>query len=244
MLRAGRPEVMVCYAGSAHLFAQHLLARGLRPTYPLRGIVTSAETLTDAMRATIEQAFQVPVFNRYGSREVGVIGAECDAHRGLHVNELDMVVEVEAGADGHGELLVTNLNNLGMPLIRYRIGDVGQLDDTPCTCGRAGARITRLFGRSSDFFTTADGRKIHGEYFTHLFYGIDGIARFQLVQETLSGFHLKIVRNPGHWRDSTEAFLRDEMHKVFGPALQLHIEHVDAIPVTASGKYRFTISKV
>jgi phenylacetate-CoA ligase len=196
------------------------------------------------MRTTIESAFQVPVFNRYGSREVGVIGAECDAHAGLHVNELDMVVEATPGPDGHGELLVTNLNNFGMPLIRYRIGDVGQIDTAPCRCGRAGARITRLFGRSSDFFTNAEGRKIHGEYFTHLFYGLDGIARFQLVQETLSEFQLKIVRNPDHWQDSTERFLRDELRKVFGDSMQLQIDHVDGIPATASGKFRFTISKV
>lgn len=239
-----RPDVMVCYAGSVHLFAQYLLEQKLRPAYPLKSIVTSAETLTDAMRTTIESAFQVPVFNRYGSREVGVIGAECDAHAGLHVNELDMVVEATPGPDGHGELLVTNLNNFGMPLIRYRIGDVGQIDTAPCRCGRAGARITRLFGRSSDFFTNTEGRKIHGEYFTHLFYGLDGIARFQLVQETLSEFQLKIVRNPDHWQDSTERFLRDELRKVFGDSMQLQIDHVDGIPATASGKFRFTISKV
>lgn len=240
-----RPEVLVCYAGSAHLFAQYLIANKLRPSYPLKSVVTSAETLTDAMRQTIETAFGVKVFNRYGSREVGVIAAECDAHQGLHVNELDMVVETLAGGDREGgELIVTNLNNFGMPLIRYRIGDVGQLEAAPCPCGRPGARITRLFGRSSDFFTTAAGRKVHGEYFTHLFYGIDGIARFQLVQETVDDFQLSIVRNASHWRDDTEHFLRDELRKVFGEGMRLRIDHVEAIPVTASGKFRFTISKV
>ena len=243
-LTAFRPEVMVCYAGSVHLFAQYLLEQKLQPAYPLKSIVTSAETLTPAMRATIEEAFQVPVFDRYGSREVGAIAAECEVHAGLHVNELDMVVETTQGSDGHGEFLVTNLNNFGMPLIRYRIGDVGQIDAAPCRCGRPGARITRLFGRSSDFFTNAEGRKIHGEYFTHLFYGLEGVARFQLVQETLSQFHLKIVRNMGHWQDRTETFLRDELRKVFGDAMQLQIDYVDSIPSTASGKFRFTISKV
>ena len=239
-----RPDVMVCYAGSVHLYAKFIHAHKLRVDYPLKSIVTSAETLTDDMRETIQSAFGVPVFNRYGSREVGVIGAECEQHAGLHVNELDMVVESDAAAGEGGELLVTNLNNFGMPLIRYRIGDVGQLESAPCRCGRAGSRITRLFGRSSDFFTAAGGRKIHGEYFTHLFYGVDGIAKFQLVQHTLTSFELKIVRNPTHWNDGIAAFLRQEMHKVFGDGLDLRIEHVDAIPATASGKYRFTISHV
>lgn len=243
-LEAFRPQVMLCYAGSAYTFARYLLEQGVRPNYPVTSLITSAETLTDEMRSTIERAFGKPVFNRYGSREVGLIGSECERHEGLHVNELDLVLEVDTSRNDQGELLVTNLNNFGMPLIRYRIGDVGELDLTPCACGRGSLRIRRLLGRSSDFFSTASGRKIHGEYFTHLFYGLDAVKRFQFVQETLETFELKLVRDASRWSDGDEAYLRRELEKVFGGGMQLQIRFVDDIPATASGKYRFTISKV
>jgi phenylacetate-CoA ligase len=243
-LRRFRPHVMVCYAGSAHRYARYVIDNGVHTSYPLRSVITSAETLTQTMRSDIEQAFRVPVFNRYGSREVGVVAAECERHEGLHVNEVDMIVECDRTSEEGGELLVTNLNNFGMPLIRYRIGDVGALTDAPCACGRAGHRITRLLGRSSDFFSTASGRKVHGEYFTHLFYGIDGVASFQLVQETIESFSLKIVRNRAHWNDLVEPGLRSELQKVFGESMALQVEYVESIPPSASGKYRFTISKV
>lgn len=238
------PDVMVCYAGSAYTLAKFLLAKGWRADYPRRAIITSAETLTPEMRRTIEAAFSARVFNRYGSREVGVIGAECARHEGLHVNELDLFVESDTSNNPEGELLVTSLQNFGMPLIRYEIGDVGALSSEPCACGRAGDRISRLFGRTTDFFSTRDGRKIHGEYFTHLFYGLDAVRQFQLVQETLDSFVLRIVRNPEFWVPAVEDRIRAELQKVFGEASKLEIEYVDAIPVSASGKYRFTISKV
>jgi phenylacetate-CoA ligase len=239
-----KPDILVCYAGSIHLFSKFILKNKLKSQYPIKGIITSAETLTDDMRKTIESALNRPVFNRYGSREVGLIAAECEHHSGLHINESDMIVETDSSEGESGDFLVTNLNNFGMPLIRYQIGDVGEISNTPCTCGRSGSLITKLLGRSSDFFTTTDGRKIHGEYFTHLFYGIDGVEQFQLTQETLDFFELKIIKNLTHWHDEQELKLRNEITNIFGVSIKLNIHFVSSIASTASGKYRFTISKV
>ena len=93
--------------------------------------MVTAGTLFEPIRQTIESVFQAPVFNRYGSREVGDIACECEAHSGLHVALPTQFVEIlrpdgtAAGPGEIGEIVVTSLTNFAMPLIRYRIGIVG-----------------------------------------------------------------------------------------------------------------------
>ena len=241
--------LVVGYASSLEHLARAVgqeRARGLawRP----RAVQSSAERLSPEMRARIEEAFGAPAFDRYGSREMGNAAHECAAHAGLHVSMERVIVEVvrdgRAVPDGEeGELLVTVLDNVAQPLIRYAIGDVGRkLPGSPCPCGRAYERLEITAGRSSDLFTTPAGRRVHGEYFTHLFYGLDGVAAFRVVQETRERLVLELVRGPA-WRgdevDAVLAGIRD-----LDPAFRTEVRMVEEIPLSASGKRSFTTSKV
>lgn len=241
-----RPRVMVCYAGSVYRFARFLDARGIRPNYPQHGIVSSAEVLHPHMRKTIERVFRVPVFDRYGSREVGLVAAECEAHDGLHVNTDDVIVECQRDdpTQAPGRLVITNLNTYAMPFVRYDIGDLGCLEDRACRCGRPGPLLSRVIGRTTDMFHTRSGRVMHGEYFTHLFYGMEGVAQFQFIQETLDTYRLKLVRNPSGWHDELEHVVRGKLAAVLGDAARVQVEYCDAIAPGPSGKHRFTISHV
>ena len=88
----------------------------------------------------LEQVFGCPVFNRYGCREFAVIASECSEHQRLHVMSEGLYVEVVWAigrpAGEIGARSVTDLLNLAMPMIRYRIGDMASYDDAPCPCGR------------------------------------------------------------------------------------------------------------
>src|SRR5262249_37736012 len=135
-------------------------------------IVTSAEVLTEADRTLVEQTFGCPVFNRYGSREVSVIATECECRTGLHVMAEGLLVEVVRG-EAHarpgelGAILVTDLLNYGMPMIRYHIGDTGSWADGACPCGRGLPRLASVAGRVSDFVVGADGRVVAGLWLLH-----------------------------------------------------------------------------
>jgi phenylacetate-CoA ligase len=244
-----QPDNILAYASSIYLFASFLRQAGLKPNYPLRSIISSAETLTDAMRAEVEKCFGAPVYDRYGTREVGAIASECDHHAGLHLHALDHYVEVvdfETGQriwDKPGRLLITLLTNYAMPLIRYDIGDVGILTEDFCTCGRAAPLVKKLLGRSSDFFVSPSGRLIHGEYFTHALYGHRGIRQFQFVQETPTLYRLRIVKSADFQPSSLEAVKR-ETELVLGQSAEIRFEFVENIPSAASGKWRFTVSNV
>jgi len=243
-----RPDNIVAYAGSAYLFARFLLEQQLRPQYPMVSIITSAERLTDEMRTTIEQRFRVPVYNRYGSREVGCIGSECSRRSGLHihVDKRLEVLDLQTGRpvfDTPGRIVVTLLSNRALPLIRYDLGDVGALSHRPCSCGVNMPVLEKVLGRSSDFILAPSGRLIHGEYFTHVFYGRRTIKQFQFVQESRTRYVVRVVPKcevrPAQLED-----IRQEIMAVLGSNADVRFEFQEHIPPLPSGKFQFTISNV
>ncbi|MBN1420389.1 MAG: phenylacetate--CoA ligase family protein [Planctomycetes bacterium] len=244
-LRSWRPVYIRGYASSLDLFAAFLERRGGAGIAP-RAIRSSAETLGDEKRTRIEGAFGCPVMNFYGSREVNSIAAECREHRSLHVLGTNRLIEIEplgGDAGGVGRLLVTDMVNRAMPFIRYRNDDVGILGDGLCACGRSLPVLSKVVGRVSDFIVSPDGRYVHGEYFTHLFYGAEAVESFQVYQRSDRSIEIRIVKRSGAAEIPTAAMIGKVREKM-GSALPIDIRFVDRIEPTPSGKHRFTISEV
>lgn len=239
-----QPHLLVAYAGSLQTYAHYLRHSSIRPSYPLISLVSSAEVLTAPMRSDVEAAFGHPVFDRYGNREAGAIAAECEHHAGLHVNEHDFIVEIDSPDPTvePGPVLVTYLVNRAMPLIRYDTGDLAVWAAGRCACGRTTRRLARIVGRQSDTIRTASGKLIHGEYFTHVLYGAEGVAEFQFVQDDLTHYRLLVVADAV--RPEQEAHWRNKIMAMLGPESSLIIERVASIPVLSSGKRRFTLSHI
>lgn len=244
-----QPSMILGYANALELYANYLLKHQPNHSIKIEGIVSSAETLTEEKRETIETAFKCKVLNRYGSREVGLIASECPSQNGLHINAENVLVEVvdhngNAIDKGDGDILVTDYWNFGMPLIRYKLGDVGTVSEKQCDCGRTLPLLGRVAGRTGDFFVRQDGGKIHGEYFTHLFYELPQVKQFQMVQETLELVTLRIVEAT---QQSDKSYLDNIITKtkeMLGDKVEVEIEFVDHIQPTSTGKLLFTISKV
>ena len=249
-----KPVQILAYAQAIYELARHVEEKKLVIWSP-RAIMTTAGTLHVHMREVIERVFGAPVFNRYGSREVGDIACECEAHEGLHICPFTHYVEIvrEDGTPAEpgevGEVVVTSLINYAMPLIRYRIGDMAAWADEKCRCGRAWPLLKEVTGRVTDMFVSASGTRVHGEYFTHLLYFRDWVKKFQFVQESHTHILLRVVpavslEQAKRIAEQEHAELEDKVRLVMGPACKLEIEFVDDIPPSSSGKYRYTISKV
>jgi phenylacetate-CoA ligase len=247
-LRAYRPTVLIGYANSVYLFARFLQARGLDLPAP-RSIITSAEVLGPERRRVIEDCFGCPVFDRYGSRETSVIASECEAHEGLHICAEHLVVEVErggkpAGPGEHGRILITDLSNLALPMIRYRNEDLGVPLDGPCACGRGLPRMAMAAGRETDFLVTPAGQLVSGVTLaTYLTANAPGIQQAQLLQERPEEFTVRLVAGSAYGPE-TEDFFRRQIPKFVGAEMAWRLELVDRIEPLPSGKLAYCISRV
>ena len=243
------PHLLVGYVSSLALMARLVHAEGLVAPRP-RAIQTSAEALTQSTREIIEGAFGAKCFDRYGCREVGNIAHECDAHRGLHLllenNYTEFVTDDHRTADPGttGQIVVTNLHNHVMPLIRYATGDVGTPSSRPCACGRGLPLMESVKGRISDTIVSPSGKLLHGEFFTHLFYGLDGVRQFQVEQMTTVDLVIRIVTESPESFESTERQVADLISRHGDPAFRIVFQRVTQIPPRKSGKYCFTLSHV
>jgi phenylacetate-CoA ligase len=217
--------------------------------------MTSAGTLHDHMRETIRRVFRAPVYNRYGSREVGDIACECEAHEGLHVSAPTHYVEI-LRPDGTptdpgemGEIVVTLLTNYAMPLIRYRIGDMGAWAKSSCSCGRSWKLLKEVAGRVTDMFVRKDGSVIDGRLFNTFLWDIEFVKEYQVVQNKTESINIKIVLKEGIKKDevkNTRAIkkVRKQVKNVMGERCEVSFQFQEEIPPTDSGKYRYTISRV
>jgi phenylacetate-CoA ligase len=242
------PPLIFGHAHSVYLFAAFVRSQGLGPIRP-RGIITTAMILHDWQRTVIEEVFSCQVTNRYGCEEVSLIACECPRHEGLHVNTDGVSLEllrdgrpVEPGESG--SVVVTDLTNHAMPIIRYQVGDVARWAGRPCSCGRGMPLLARVEGREADYVTTSGGALVSGISLTENFAMlVPGVAQLQIIQEALDRFVFRIVRGAGFGPESLEQIAQLVAER-FGPRSRWDCEFVDAIPQEPSGKYRFCISKV
>ena len=248
LLSRYRPDAIVAYTNPLYHFARALEERKLTPHSP-KGIVVGAEKLHAFQREVIERVFQAPVFETYGAREFMLIGAECERHCGLHLSQEFLLVEIldDAGrptpAGQEGNVVVTDLYNYGMPMIRYVIGDRAVAGWETCSCGRGLPLLKRVVGRQLDLIRTPDGRVVSGEFFPHLVKDFPAIERFQVVQERPDSVRMQVILRPS-WSEADRERLDREVRKVLGPGTEFNLIPVTDIPLTAAGKHRVVISHV
>jgi phenylacetate-CoA ligase len=246
--RRFRPEIIVAYANSLGMVVDYCIAKKIELPRP-RGIITSAEVLTDETRAKIESYFDVKVFDRYGSRETSVIASECEAHDGLHINAENLYLEfvqhgknVEPGAVG--EIIVTDLGNWAFPFIRYQIGDMGSPAEGVCRCGRTLPRMQMIAGRTTDFLCAPDGRKVSGAALTiYLAAKVPGVRQAQIIQREIMTLIFNLVVDQSFNQSSLD-LIREKVTHFFGESMQIVPNYVDTIPKESSGKYRFSICEL
>jgi phenylacetate-CoA ligase len=248
-----QPEVVKGYASSVFFVAKKMLEDGveLRP----RTVITSAESLLPHWRKAIEEAFGCSVFDYYGSREIGALAAECPIHSGYHINAENVVLEFVKDGEHvspgeQGEIIVTNLRNFGMPLIRYKIGDMGVASDEMCGCGRGLPLMKSIDGRVSQFVSMLDRRT--NKIVPLLAAGPGIIAKamdqvpvenYRVFQEDLSKVTILVVPKR-EFSDEHQRFVLDFLYDYVGKYIDVEIKIVSDLPPLPSGKRSVVVSKV
>lgn len=235
------------YVYPVYLLAEIIEKNGLEPPR-LDGIVTGAERLFDFQKEKIESAFGCPVYNRFGCSELTNISCECQQHGGQHINVDTLWVEtVDAGDDSvlneEGEVVVTDLMNYAMPLIRYRTDDKAVMSDRRCDCGRTFPMFEAVMGKELRSIKAPDGHEWHGKYFQWTLYGVTGIFRFQFVEKADDHFEMRIIPDGKVGREEIRAKALKSFSEMASHGITLTVEFVEDIPLTGAGKMSFFISE-
>lgn len=250
-VRRQNPRFLFGYASSLHQFAQYVRKNGYQDI-TFDGILSSAEVLPRAVRLLIEETFQCKVFNRYGTKELGGLACECEAQNGLHISAENNMIEIlvdgqPALADELGSLIVTNLNNWGMPFIRYSIGDEGAWGESgTCACGRSSPRLRVVEGRIVDRFITRDGRASWAGFAGDGYSSVlshPSIQQFQIIQESLDQITVLLVRN-GEVPAELLTQLELRLQAAFGEKIAVDFQFPAHIQLLPSGKHQYAMSKV
>jgi phenylacetate-CoA ligase len=248
LLKRWNPSKIYCYASVISVFAKYLLDQKLIfPIKSLKAIFPTAEPLYDFQRKVIQKAFGCPVSIEYGSRDAGAIAHECP-ERGLHLEAENIIVEIMSG--GHkssegksGEIVVTNMSTMGMPLIRYRTGDIGTISNNSCSCGRSLPLLGKVEGRSTDFIIGHDGRLIHALSVIYILREINTIKQFRVIQEAKD---LVVVEVVGYSVISERdvSYIRVKIKELLQNDPEVQVKCLDQIKTLPSGKHRYVISKI
>jgi phenylacetate-CoA ligase len=236
------------YVTVVYLMAKLIEKRALQPPR-LDGIIVGAEKLFDFQKEQIERSFRCPVFNRYGCTEFSNVASECERREGLHVNVDNLWVEVVDDADrpvmgAVGDIVITDLANRAMPLIRYKIGDKGAMAEEPCSCGRTFPMLKEVVGRVSETLRTVDGREIHDMYFLWKLSRAPGLIRFRVVQDSLTHIRVEIEHDGSVDRGVTTDWIGKALKDLEQYRISSTLEYVDTIPLTGAGKMRFFVSEL
>lgn len=250
-LAGARVDYAYGYASLIMRLARQAERRGLSPPPGLRAAVLTAELSTAAERDWLGGVLDCRVADEYGCSEMDIIAFTCP-EGGRHVMAENVVLEsVPGGApEAAPELVVTDLNNELMPLIRYRLGDAGRLADGTCPCGRTLPLLESVRGRSQrQFLRTPEGELVHAISFAYFMEEkqLAGypIRQFQVVQSVRDAVEVNLVMDdtPAR-REEIRRELAALVRRYFGDRMDCRVSWVGEIAPEPGRKYEYFISRL
>jgi len=159
------------------------------PIRPAR-FLTVGEAVDEPNRTYIESVFRTNVYQGYGCNEVGLVSCECARKKGMHVVADEVILEIlddegnPVPSGENGNIVATGLVNRAMPLIRYKLGDVGRMSrEGPCSCGITLPILESVEGRAAHYMYFPNGRQISPKGMLTMMHNVAGLPRCQVVQD-------------------------------------------------------------
>ena len=201
---------------------------------PIRAGVFGAEPWTDEMRKFIERESGIRAYDIYGLTEIigPGVGIECSEQSGLHIFEdyfYPEIIDPESGESlpegEEGELVLTTLCKMAMPMIRYRTRDITRIITEKCPCGRTIRRIQRISRRSDDMFIIR-GVNVFPSQIEEALLSVEGtLPHYQIVltrEKGLDNIEVQVEVTPEVFSDKVRALedfqntLSQSIHSVIG----------------------------
>ncbi|HDR8128710.1 TPA: phenylacetate--CoA ligase family protein [Bacillus cereus] len=243
-----KPYLVSTYTNAMYLIAKEAEKQNLQ-IEGLKAIQATSEPVPIAMRKDMRRIFNCEVYDKYGSRETNIISHESPNHEGNLIQVENVFVEFlnEKGEDCQpgekGRIVVTTLNNLSMPLIRYETSDLASPLEGYCSSGLGFPRMSDVHGRIQDLILTPSGEHIDAYFFSFLFMRFKEIHWFQVVQQKIDHLLIRLYV-PNGVSQSILDEITNRIHHHTGFPYNLEFEKLNKMPESPTGKFRLCISEL
>ncbi|KQC07031.1 MAG: hypothetical protein APR62_07125 [Smithella sp. SDB] len=237
-----RIKCLTGYATSLAAIAHYFDKQGYTPDmFHVEVVISGAERLEPSAKALLKKVFGCVVVSRYANNENGFLAQQTNdgdtfilntAHYFFETLKLESDEPAPLGEPAR--LVLTDLYNYAMPLIRYDTEDIvimGTLEDD----NQKKYVLTELSGRKADMIYGTQGRKISPHFVALTFRRYDKLPQYQLIQYSLKHFILKLEGVRGIYEDED---FQDRIRELVGRDAVVEIEHVEKIHRLSSGKLR------
>lgn len=240
-------QKVVLLAYSSTFEAISCCLEGKKSIGNVMSVITMSETLPFKSKLKLENAFQCKVYSRYSNMENGFIAQHNPFNDKYLINEASYVVEcLDFESDQSvplgqmGRIVVTDLFNDAMPLIRYDTGDVGSLSKEMVN-GVERLFINRIEGRRVDFIFDENDSIVSPHIITNTMWRYNSIKQFQFVQKNRAEYEMRLNGVP--FSKEIEEQLKEEIKNHLGQSISLSFKYVDEIPLLNSGKRKKIVNE-
>lgn len=243
-LKQGKVHFLLGYASTFETIADYLyLMEDTPDQFAIQGVVAISESLSPIAREKLKAVFGCPVLSHYSNSENGVLAQECPSCGQFVVNTASFVVELldfegdfEVPPGEPGRIVVTDLYNHAMPMIRYDTGDVGIRGD-------AGTRHTMTLasveGRLLDFVYDTEGRKLSPHQISVAFWEFPQTGQYRFIQKAPGSYEVNVLSLQD---DGLKERLTARLRETLGAGARIEIRQLDDLPLLASGKRSYIVN--
>ncbi len=249
-----KPHIIYGYPSAIFALAEYIKNNELPgDKLGIKVIMITAESSSFDQRSMIEEVFDCKTANEYGCSETGGFVYECPEGN-WHISSQLTFIEF-IGQDGkpvspgeRGEIFVTHLRNNYMPLMRYRVGDIGSPLAGTCECGRNLPLMEVAVAKESDIIRLANGETYMSGDLLYINKSVmkaypSSILQFRVTQKTIDSFEIEVVLGTG-MVEKAEQLFEQLMKKQWGKNIQINFRRVPSIEREPSGKLRYFISEI
>lgn len=234
-----KPDILCTYPKNGAAIIEEIQRQDQKISF--HTMIVHGEILEEDTRQ-IARNVGVRIIDRFGSEETGPLSASCSFGAWHHQFSEVALMETlpidgqKTDSPKRGILVATPFYNYAMPMIRYKNGDLVEISDTPCPCGRTLPRIDRVLGRERNMFTFSDGNRVRPDMSRNDYEPFLSAKQFQVIQHTFTDIEVRYVADNKEKRVDLQGFTQ-LMRKTLHHDIQVKLTQVDQITRSQSGKF-------
>jgi phenylacetate-CoA ligase len=245
-IKKKKPKYLMGYTSMVSQYAIFLKNNSIdMSNLNLKMVKCTSETINVWEREIIEDVFNCPLVSEYGAAETGLIAFQCEKGS-QHIMSDCVIVEYldpEENLDDPRlkEIVVTNLDNFALPIVRYRVGDFVIPSEEKCSCGRDLPIIDKIVGRVSNVIQGENGKRWHSIILYYIMKSyendIGGVVQFKVIQDSINELSFFLITD-SPFTKASELYIKNKCRETFGESMHIHLRVVTSLPRELSGKLR------